>query len=174
MQLQDFTIVCGPSGSGKTLMAYDYALNAVREGRTVRVADVGGSYAKLAEVVGGTMLRVNSNGFNSQVFGDVPLTVADFEGAKAAGAAALDAGSFPFVTNAGAGEVWIVDETETLPLSVKELRLILERHLAAGGSVLVTIQQSPESALAQALAEIPTSSNVRRAMVTLSRFQPMR
>ena len=71
---------------------------------------------------------------------------------KTAGAVPLDADSSPVVTKVDAGDVWIVDKGEPIPFGQKKLRLILKRHFAAGGSVLVTMQQSPESALTQALA----------------------
>lgn len=137
----------------------------------MRVADVGRSYEKLAQLVGGTFINVGSKEATTQSFGIAPLTVTDFEEVANNGGSPLAAEHFPFNAAPGTGETWIIDEIELLPFFYNGLMGALYQHLATGGSVLLTTQRPPESDLAMAFAEIQTSANVRRTMVRLSRLR---
>ncbi len=74
------TVVSGRSGTGKTVFALDSVLNALRSGKTATVLDVGRSYLRAINALGGCAFDVRSDGTIFQTaLGAEELHLYDFE-----------------------------------------------------------------------------------------------
>lgn len=74
------TLIVGVSGVGKHLFATQRIIDNLVDGRTVVVLDVGRSHAGLAELMGGTEVRMHTAQQRTvKQFGTMPLTVFNLE-----------------------------------------------------------------------------------------------
>ncbi|MGM3413092.1 hypothetical protein KXR69_26235 [Ralstonia holmesii] len=167
---QEFVVIAGPSGSGKTLRGYDYALNALREGRPVHILDVGRSYAQLAKLLGGAYLIASETGqLERHEHGSSPLTVIELENLarhKTNDALALA----DIFRPASPKALLVVDElwrVASLFPTKDGLNQMVEDHLNLGGSVLLLSQDPVQST---DIAGIESGRDVRRVLVTLGRI----
>lgn len=165
---QELLVIVGPTGSGKTLRAYDYALNALREGLAVQVLDIGRSYKKLVETVGGTWVSVEADGsLAKKVFGQCNLLVVDIENTVRGNPLPSEQEvTAPFLESAPG--LLIVDEIYHIDRCFAEsdgVRRLTEAYIECGGSVILLAQQISDL---ERSIPIVTPKGVRRAMVRLS------
>ncbi|MYM92384.1 hypothetical protein [Duganella vulcania] len=170
LRRQEMIVIVGRAGSGKTVRAYDYALNALREGLAVHVLDIGRSYQKLVEAVGGTLLSVGADGsVNTQVLGDTDLLVVDMDNVARGNPNPLPSENeltAPFL--ACAPGLLIVDEIHHIDRSFAGsdgVRRLVSAYIEGGGSVLLLAQELPE--VEPSIPE-KVPKGVHRAMVRLS------
>ncbi len=167
---QDLIFITGRSGSGKSTKAMDYALNGLREGRAVRVIDVGCSYRHMSRLVGGTFITFAADGSKSvERHGDAHFVVFELEGMMQKQHPAGDC--IPF-KDIAPNSLLIVDElwqVRNVLGSIGALSSVLSGHLEAGGSVALVSQDHIDEAAAFSYIGDTTGRPIRRSLVSLGR-----
>lgn len=168
---QDYTLIVGRPGSGKTVRARDFSLNALRNGMNVVVLDWGGSYLPLAKAVGGNVTALCTDGTHEeQLQGDGLLQVIEF-GRVRHSLPDLDLGPMRKLSDAAemAESLLVIDEIHFFTQYVPGVVDFVERHVTAGGSLLVCSQTDPSRGELGEVGELTCLHRLHKVGIILSR-----
>jgi hypothetical protein len=163
LRKQAYVLAVGRSGLGKSAYAMGQVLNSLLEGHSVDVIDVGKTYFKLCELVGGTKVLVQADGQHvEQRDGDAALRIYEHE--MLLRTRWGDDLQFPAM-GSPEDRLLVVDELWQVVQIYPNLQDLVSAHLNGGGSVILCSMDGYESGLVQGFLRIPSPDRVRRLVV---------